>query len=95
MSPDPKHQKTVSESSTPEVSWQEQMPSPRTDTAKTPAPPTEKEVKKEELKVQQEVKPLKQEVQEPEGQMTVTPIREEHKVQVVSRTSQIHQTSLP
>uniref|UniRef100_A0A8C1NEU0 Myosin XVIIIB n=1 Tax=Cyprinus carpio TaxID=7962 RepID=A0A8C1NEU0_CYPCA len=57
MSPDRKHQKTVSEST----------------------PPTEKEVKKEELKVQQEVKPLKQEVQEPEGQMTVTPIREEHK----------------
>uniref|UniRef100_A0A8C2H325 Myosin motor domain-containing protein n=1 Tax=Cyprinus carpio TaxID=7962 RepID=A0A8C2H325_CYPCA len=60
MSPDPKHQKTGSEST----------------------PPTEKEVKKEELKVQQEVKPLKQEVQEPEGQMTVTPIREEHKVPV-------------
>uniref|UniRef100_A0A671LSV4 Unconventional myosin-XVIIIb-like n=1 Tax=Sinocyclocheilus anshuiensis TaxID=1608454 RepID=A0A671LSV4_9TELE len=41
---------------------------------------------KEEVKVQQEVKPLKQEVkeprQEPEGQMTVTPIREEHKVPV-------------
>ncbi|XP_016431831.1 unconventional myosin-XVIIIb-like [Sinocyclocheilus rhinocerous] len=86
MSPDPKNHKTGSESSTPEVSWQEQMPSPRTDTAKSPAPPMEKEVKKEEVKVQQEVKPLKQEVkeprQEPEGQMTVTPIREEHKVPV-------------
>uniref|UniRef100_A0A673M018 Unconventional myosin-XVIIIb-like n=1 Tax=Sinocyclocheilus rhinocerous TaxID=307959 RepID=A0A673M018_9TELE len=66
MSPDPKNHKTGSESSTPEVSWQEQMP--------------------KEVKVQQEVKPLKQEVkeprQEPEGQMTVTPIREEHKVPV-------------
>uniref|UniRef100_A0A672RB50 Unconventional myosin-XVIIIb-like n=1 Tax=Sinocyclocheilus grahami TaxID=75366 RepID=A0A672RB50_SINGR len=69
MSPDPKNPKTGSKSTTPEVSL-------RTETAKSPAPPLEKEVKKEEVKLQQEVKPLKQEVQEPEGQITVTPIRE-------------------
>lgn len=84
MSPDPKNPKTSSE-----VSRQEQTPSPRTETAKSPAPPTEKEVM-----VQQEVKPTKQEVkeprQEPEGQITVTPIREKPKVPVVGRTSQIH-----
>uniref|UniRef100_A0A672RBB2 Unconventional myosin-XVIIIb-like n=1 Tax=Sinocyclocheilus grahami TaxID=75366 RepID=A0A672RBB2_SINGR len=75
MSPDPKNPKTGSKSTTPEVSL-------RTETAKSPAPPLEKEVKKEEVKLQQEVKPLKQEVQEPEGQITVTPIREKPKVPV-------------
>ncbi|KAF4108561.1 unconventional myosin-XVIIIb-like isoform X3 [Onychostoma macrolepis] len=86
MSPDPKNQKTNSKSTTPEVSRLEQTPSPRTETAKSPAPSTEKEVKKELVKVQQEVKALKQEVkeprQEPEGQITVTPIREKPKVSV-------------
>ncbi|XP_026130318.1 unconventional myosin-XVIIIb-like isoform X1 [Carassius auratus] len=85
MSPDPKNPKTGSETTTPEVSRQEQTPSPRTEREKTPAPLLEKEVKKE-VKVQQEVKPLKQEVkeprQEPEGQITVTPIREKPQVPV-------------
>ncbi len=79
MSPDTKNPKTSSELS------------PRTETAKSPAPPTE-----EEVMVQQEVKPMKQEVkeprQEPEGQITVTPIREKPKVPAVGRASQIHQT---
>lgn len=74
---------------TPEINGQ--APSPSTDKAKSPGPPIEKEVKKEEVNVQQEVKPLKQEVkevrQEPEGQLTVTSIREEPKVPVVGTTS--------
>ncbi|KAL1266200.1 hypothetical protein QQF64_001875 [Cirrhinus molitorella] len=86
MSPDTKSQKNDSKSTTPEVNRQEQTPSPRTDTVKSPAPPKEKEVKKEEIKVQQEIKPLKREIkeprQEPEGQITVTPMREEPKVPV-------------
>ncbi|XP_073686333.1 unconventional myosin-XVIIIb-like [Garra rufa] len=86
MSPDPKSQNIDSKPTTPEVSRQEQTPSPRTDTLKSPAPPQEKEVKKEEVKVQKEIKPPKQEVkelrQEPEGQITVTPIREEPKLPV-------------
>ncbi|XP_043087441.1 unconventional myosin-XVIIIb-like [Puntigrus tetrazona] len=81
MSPDPKNQTTHSKSTTPEVSRQEQTPSPRTETPKSPASPLE-----EEVEVQQGVKPLKQEVkeqrQEPEGQITVTPIREKPKVPV-------------
>lgn len=76
-----KKTKNLNQKNTPEVSRQEQTPSPRTETVKSPAPPTEKQVKKEEVKVQQEVKPLKQEVKE--GQITVTPIREKPTVPVV------------
>lgn len=85
MSPEnPRSPRSDSKSTTPEINGQ--APSPSTDEAKSPGPPIEKEVKKEEVKVQQEVKPLKQEVkevrQEPEGQLTVTRIREEPKVEV-------------
>lgn len=94
MSPEnPKSPRSDSKSTTPEVNQQEHAPSPSTDKAKSPAPPMEKEVKKGEVKVQQEVKPLKQEVkevrQEPEGQLTVSHIREEPKVPVVGTTSVI------
>ncbi|XP_067289283.1 unconventional myosin-XVIIIb-like isoform X2 [Pseudorasbora parva] len=87
MSPEnPKSPRSNSKSTTPEVNHQEQVPSPSADKAKSPGPPMEKEVKKEEVKVQQGVKLLKQEVkelrQEPEGQLTVTHIKEEPKVPV-------------
>ncbi|XP_056117414.1 unconventional myosin-XVIIIb-like isoform X3 [Rhinichthys klamathensis goyatoka] len=83
MSPEnPRSLRHDSKSTTPEINGQ----APSSDKAKSPGPPIEKEVKKEEVKVQQEVKPLKQEVkevrQEPEGQLTVTRIREEPKVPV-------------
>ncbi|XP_039533240.1 unconventional myosin-XVIIIb-like [Pimephales promelas] len=83
MSPEnPRSLRHDSKSTTPEINGQV----PSTDKAKSPGPPVEKEVKKEEVKVQQEVKPLKQEVkevrQEPEGQLTVPQIREEPKVPV-------------
>lgn len=82
MSPEnPKSQRSDSKSTTPEVNNQEHSPSPSTDKAKSPAPPMQKEVKKEEVKVKQEVR------QEPEGQLTITRIREEPKVPVVGTTS--------
>ncbi|ROL54073.1 Unconventional myosin-XVIIIb [Anabarilius grahami] len=77
MSPEnPKSQRSDSKSTTPEVNNQEHAPSPSTDKVKSPAPPMQKEVKKEEVKVKLEVR------QEPEGQLTVTRIREEPKVPV-------------
>ncbi|XP_051539744.1 unconventional myosin-XVIIIb-like isoform X2 [Myxocyprinus asiaticus] len=87
MSPDTKCQNTDSKPTTPEINGQEQASSKEShsDKAKSPGPPVEK-YKKEDVKVQKEVKKLKQEVkevrQEPEGQLTVTPIREEPKVPV-------------
>lgn len=81
ISPDPHHQKTDSKPSSPEVRHQ-----------RTLSPATEhitetKTVKREEVKVRQEVNALKQEVkekrEEPDGQLTVTPVRDEPTVAVV------------
>nr|XP_055063633.1 unconventional myosin-XVIIIb-like isoform X1 [Misgurnus anguillicaudatus]XP_055063634.1 unconventional myosin-XVIIIb-like isoform X1 [Misgurnus anguillicaudatus] len=89
MSPDSTNQKTDSKSNTPDINGQEQTSSPcienMTDVAKSPDLPVKKEAKREEVKVRKEVNALKEEVkevrQEPEGQLTVTHVREEPKVQ--------------